>query len=220
MAYFFGLESEPGGGPSTGGLVARVPLAPPDGECASHNQQRRGVLDDNRQRRERAGRDYIERAQPLGPGLYTRVHDDGVRGLRCDDGPFEERAPSRGALDERDPRPRQRDRERQSGNAGTGPEIGEVHGRADRLELEPDERVREMVVDRLEGIPDGGRRERILDEQAMERQEARDGVVAQRIALRQSRDPLRSIASGSRPTGPPGQLDLSRRSRSRAMYPA
>ncbi len=77
-----------------------------------------------------------------------------------------------------------------------------------------------MVVDRLERIPDGGRRERILDEQAMERQEARDGVVRERIALRQSRDPLRGIASGPRLTGPPGQLDLSRRSRSRAMYPA
>lgn len=77
-----------------------------------------------------------------------------------------------------------------------------------------------MVVDRLEGIPDGGRRERILDEQAMERQETPDGVVRERIALRQSRDPRRGIASRPRLTRFLCQVDLSRRSRSRAMYPA
>lgn len=77
-----------------------------------------------------------------------------------------------------------------------------------------------MVVDRLERIPDGGRRERILDEEAMERQESRDGVVRERVALRQSRDSRRGIASRPGLTGPLSQVDLSRRSRSRAMYPA
>jgi hypothetical protein len=77
-----------------------------------------------------------------------------------------------------------------------------------------------MVVDRLERVTDGGRRERILDEQAMERQETPDGVVRERIALRQSRDPRRGVASRPRLTRPLSQVDLSRRSRSRAMYPA
>lgn len=76
-----------------------------------------------------------------------------------------------------------------------------------------------MVVDRLERVTDGGRRERILDEQAMERKETRDGVVRERIALRQSRDPRRGIA-WPRLTRFLCQVNLSRRSRSRAMYPA
>ena len=219
MAYFERLESQLSRSPRAGALVAGVPLTPPHGERASHDQQRRGVLDDDRQRRQSARRDDVESRQSLGPALCARVHDDGVCCLGGGDGPLEERAPPRGALDERNPRLRQRDCEHQPGNAGARPEIGEVHGRADRLELEPDQRVREMVVDRLERIADGGRRERILDEQAMERKETRDGVVRERIALRQSRDPRRGIAS--RPlTGSRCQADLSRRSRSRAMYPA
>lgn len=220
MTYLGGLESKLSRGSSAGVLVAGVPLSPPDGKGASDDQQRRGVLDDDRQRRERPSRDHVESRQPLGPGLDARVYDDGIYCPGGGDGSFEERAPPRGALDQRNPRPRQCDRERQPGNAGAGPKISEVHGRADRLELEPDQRVREVVVDRLERIPHGGRRERILDEQAMERQETRDGLVRERIALRESRDPRRGIASRSRLTGPPDQLDLSRRSRSRAMYPA
>ncbi len=77
-----------------------------------------------------------------------------------------------------------------------------------------------MVVDRLERIADGGRRERILDEQAMERKETPDGVVRERIALRQSRDPRLGIGSRPRLTRSRCQVDLFRRSRSRAMYPA
>lgn len=220
MAYFDGLESKLTCGPGAGALVAGVPLTPPDGERASYGQQRRGVLDDDRQRRERAGCDDVESRQALGPALCARVHDDGVCRLRSGDGPREERAPPRRALDERNPRRRQRDCEHQPGNAGTRPQIGKVHGRADRRDLETDQRVREMVVDRLERVTDGGRRERILDEQAMERKETRDGVVRERIALRQSRDPRRGVASRPRLTRPLSQVDLSMRSRSRAMYPA
>ena len=54
----------------------------------------------------------------------------------------------------------------------------------------------------------------------MEREETRDGVVRERIALRQSRDPRRGIASRPGLTRSRCQVDLSRRSRSRAMYPA
>ena len=75
LADFERIEAQLRGGCGGSSLVARIAPAAPDDKGAADGEQRRRVLDDDRQRREGAGCDHIKRAQPLGPGLRTRMDD-------------------------------------------------------------------------------------------------------------------------------------------------
>ena len=157
-------------GSGSGSLVARIASAPPHDERAANGEQWRGVLDDDRQRREGTGCDEIERAQALGPGLGARIDDARVLRLGGRNRPLEEGASPGGAFHESNAGLGKRDRQRKARKTGARSEVRHTTGRADRSELEPDQRVRKVVVNRLQRIADRRRRQRILHEQAVQRQ--------------------------------------------------
>ena len=99
-------------GSGSGSRVARIASAPPHDERAANGEQWRGVLDDDRQRREGTGCDEIERAQALGPGLGARIDDARVLRLGGRNRPLEEGASPGGAFHKSNAGLGKRDRQR------------------------------------------------------------------------------------------------------------
>ena len=93
-------------------------------------------------------------ACPFRPGLRARVDDIHVAEPQLARRPLEERALPPDALDERDPRLRQRDRQGQPWESAPRAEIGKVSCISDRVDLERDERIRDVDVNAPFGLAD------------------------------------------------------------------
>ena len=88
-------------------------------------QQRRGVLDQHGQRRERARADHVASTQAVLPLLRARPHDLGVVQVHLARGGAQERALAADRLDEDDVGRRQRRGEHQPGQPRPGAEVGD-----------------------------------------------------------------------------------------------
>jgi hypothetical protein len=110
--------------PDLDGLHAQLPRSPrghrlglaiassaPSYERAANAQQRCGVLDDYLERGQRPRGDQVEPLQSLAPCLGAGVDDFGVLDPALPYSSGDERTPSRRALDKRNPRGREGDRE-------------------------------------------------------------------------------------------------------------
>ena len=151
----------------------------PGDEHAAGRKQRRRVLAENAQRRERSSRDEVVAREPIGPLLGSRIDDVGVFDAGVGAHPFEELALSRHALDQRDAGLWQGDGEREAREAGAGAEVGGDARAGDLWERERAQRVRDVNVEYGFGR-DGARCEGVGNEQlddALERREL-SGVEA------------------------------------------
>lgn len=174
------LEAESLGGVGSRELLRRIARALPRNQSATEPEQRRGVLDQHGQCRERPGGDDVVSPLPLveGPLLgsgwnRSGIGEAGTGGEASDDLAL---APSR--LDEVDLRVGKGNGERQAGEPSSGPQVGDASGGEDGRHMEPAEAVRQMLVERRLGVGDRGRR-RDLGRQRLEQG---DQLVGGRIA--------------------------------------
>ena len=84
----------------------------------------------------------------VAPGLGARMDDVGVADAAGRDRTLDERALAAVALDQRDLRAGERDREREAREPGAGAEVGDRRRPPGPAELERDERIGEVVVER------------------------------------------------------------------------
>ena len=129
------------------GLLRGVAAALPRDERAALDEQRRRVLDEHVQRSHRARGDEVACADARLPLLGPRRHRFDVLQAHRLGRPRQERALLRAALDERHARLGQRRREDEPRESGARSEVRDPAGAAHRLELERDERVRDVRVD-------------------------------------------------------------------------
>ncbi len=188
------LHSELGRRARTGRFRFGVPLTPPDDERSPDAQERRSVFDDHLERAERSSRDEIGSRDSLGPGLDTAM--DGARVLHParGDRARQERALARGALDQRYVGGRQSERQGQTRNPGAAAEIGNAARLPDRVELERDQGVGDMILEHLPRVADGGGGQWIGNEQLMK--------ALQRRARRRASGSARRAPRSARPRRP------------------
>ncbi len=123
---------------------------------------------------------------PLGPLLHPRAHRFGVLDAGGVLHTLDERALARLALNELHLAAGQRDGERQPREAGARANVDHPAGFAHLLELERDQRVRKMHVNRLLRRTHGRRREVVQGQRAQDLRELVKLTLRQRIALAQS----------------------------------
>ncbi|HEY2770986.1 MAG TPA: hypothetical protein VGI87_10475 [Solirubrobacteraceae bacterium] len=185
-------------------LAAWVTPATPRDKGASDLQQRRGVLRNHAERRERARCDQTEPGAVAPDLLRARVYDVGVLHARSLDRTLKEGTFAGAALDQRDPRSGQGDREWEARETGTRADVRDCHRRSYLWQFDRHQGIGEVVVaDRLP-VADGRGRQGILRDEPGESGELLARSVIQAEARRK----------------PGGHSELSGRARSRAMKSA
>ena len=203
--------SRPTRGRRAGGhlLARRVAAAAPGHERAANLEQRRGVLDDDLERGQRPRGNEVERLDAVRPGLGAGMDDAGIGHVTLHDRALQERGLASRALDQRDVRIRQRDRQRQARNAGPGAEVGQRSASAGpaRARAQPARRR----GDRRRPSPGRGRRSARADRPRAGHEAGAAGVQRRGTGRSAPRAPrCVSPNSGRAP-------HISRRARSRAM---
>ena len=135
------------------------------------DEQRRGVLGQDVERRDRADGDDVDSAHPVAPLLGPRADDLDVAQPDLLDRALEERALAPEALDERDLRAGERGREDEAGEAGAGAEVGDPAGGAHDVELERASESARCAFTATLRLADGRRRGLVLGttEESLER---------------------------------------------------
>jgi len=159
------------------GLLGAITSALPGNEGPAHGQERRRILDEDRQRSESAGGHEVVRTDALRPVLGPGLDRLDVDELQALDGAAQERDLPTDALHGRHARIRKRDRQHQPRKPAPRAEIGDPPRIPDLGQLERDERVRDMRVHPLRWIPNRGDRAAL----------GRDKLQQQRQPIRRSR---------------------------------
>jgi hypothetical protein len=193
-ADFLHAKSENFGGVSCLSLDLGFTLTAPSHEMAAHSEQWGGILGHDVQGGESARGDDVKcskrAAKVLCSGVLDRDVGQAHHRCRCGD----ELALTAVALDERDLSLRERDREREAGEAGTRADIGNRRGLTNGRQLKRDEGVGQVIVAHPVGLAHGRRREWILGEELGQHPKRREGAIGEREPLNQGGEIWRAHA--------------------------
>ena len=178
--------------------------APFPGDKRPPDPQDRGrVLDEHGEWSDRAHADEVEVAH--GPVLHTRARDLRIAHADRRNRPLEEPALARRALDKAHARLGQCDRKRQSGKPRPSAHVGDPLRLADDFEVECDERVRDVDVDRLIGVLHGRGRGGIVAEELEQPGEAITPRAVKTVAVADLVEALAPAAHSRHPGGRRGR---------------
>jgi len=169
----------------TRALGARLPAPAPFDQRSPEPQERSGVLDHHRGRRQSPGEHDITGPHSLPPPLRASTHHTGVGHLSASKKSFDKRALASLRLDQAELRSRKRHRQRQSRKASTRTKVRGPFRRRNRLHPKGHKRVGEVNINSPGRIAYRGRRSLICRQQEQDLLQLRALTLPQVVALNQ-----------------------------------
>ena len=169
-------------------LLRFVPPPFPRDQGTTGAQERGGILDEHRQRREGAGSDEIVDLQPGGPSLGAGVDHVDIRELQALDGGAQEGALASRTLYQRDVRVRKRDGKGKAGEPAARAEVRDRARRPHCRQFESDEGVGHVDVDPLGRIAHRRDRAGLLFYEVEQQREPMRRRGWQSVAIRELRE--------------------------------
>jgi hypothetical protein len=176
-------QAEDGCGLRSGRRLRRVDLALPCDQVPAGFEERRGVLGENRERRQGASGDDVIGLGTVGGGpvLGSDRYCAGVSDVRSGGKAVDDLAFAGGRLDQVDLSGGEGDGQDEAREAGSGADVGDLTGSAEGWGFETGEAVGDVAVDGLCGLGDRSRGSGLGGKRGQESLELVDRIVGQPV---------------------------------------